>query len=183
MSEQDYSERISQLEQRITSLEQKLTLVADVERYQKLQELVITQQIKAADLETKRLIMEITAKDQEDALTPEDILQFPCNALKIIDQIWVNNTQELFGYSVQLDIYRSVGGSADTLQTQDIEVFKLYGDRVGWRVDNEWQGDNYDQWNFTPEAPKGCFPAASWNTAYGLKMITYFFTRLLNCNI
>lgn len=181
--ETDYAKRISQLEQRIADLEQKLTLVGDVTRYQRLQELLVAQEFKAADIETSRLILEITGHKDKDLIVPDDMSKFPCNALKVIDRLWVNHSQGRFGYSVQLEIYCSVGGSAETLQTQDLTTFRRYGDLVGWRVNGEWQGENYDQWNFSLEAPKGCFPADSWKSAYGLKMVTYFFTRLLNCDL
>ncbi len=174
---------IAKLEERIKKLEDRLTLVTDIDRYQKLQELLAAKQFKAADLETKNLILVITGHQDMDDVTPVDIKQISCDALRVIDRLWLNNSEQRFGYSVQLGIYLSVGGSAATLQTQDVLTFQKYGEAVGWRVNNQWQVDNYDNWDFSLEAPRGCFPAASWQSAYGLKTATNFLTRLLECEL
>lgn len=191
--EMDYSDRltqleekikeVAQLEQRIKRLEEKLTLITDIDRYQKLQELLIAKEFKAADLETKNLILAITGERDMDDVTPNDIKQISCDSLRVIDRLWLDNSEQRFGYSVQLGIYLRVGGNAATLQTQDVEIFQKYGETVGWRVNNQWQVNNYDSWDFSLEAPKGCFPAVSWKSAYGLKMATNFLTRLLECEL
>lgn len=192
-SEIDYSERIAALEQKIQGLEKladrielledKMALVTDIDRYEKLQELLAAKEFKAADLETSKLILGLTRHDDMDNVTPNDVKKLPCNALRVIDRLWLNNSDNRFGYSVQTGIYLSVGGNAATLQTQDVETFQKYGDLVGWRVNNQWQGNNYNNWNFSLTAPRGCFPADSWKSAYGLKMATYFLTRLLECEL
>jgi hypothetical protein len=174
---------ITQLEQRIKKLEDRLTLVTDIDRYQKLQEFLEAKQFKAADLETKNLILAITGHRDMDDVTPVDIKQISCDSLRVIDRLWLNNSEQRFGYSVQLGIYLSLGGNAGTLQTQDIEIFQKYGDAVSWRVNNQWEINNYDNWDFSLEAPRGCFPAVSWQSAYGLKMATNFLTRLLECEL
>jgi hypothetical protein len=66
----DYSERIAKLEQKIQGLEKladrielledKISLVTDIDRYQKLQELLAAKDFKAADLETNKLILGLT---------------------------------------------------------------------------------------------------------------------------
>lgn len=182
-TETDYSDRISKLEEKIAYLEQKLLLVGDIDRYGPLQEFLVNGKFKEADLETSRLILEISNCKNPDSLTPDNISKFPCNALKIIDRLWRIYSQDRFGYSIQTNIYCQVGGSEETLKTQNIQVFQKFGDKVSWRVNNQWQGNNYPQWDFTINAAKGCFPAVSWKSAYGLKMAMYFFTRLFECNI
>lgn len=183
LTEIDYEARIQRLEERIAELEQKLILVGDIDRFKPLQELLAAKKFKEADLETSRLILEIIGCKDKDALKPDQIKHFPCNPLKVINRLWLMYSEGRFGYSVQASIYQKVGGSLETLQTQDMETFTKFGDQVGWRVNKQWQGGNYNNWDFSLNAPRGCFPAASWKSAYGLKMVTYFLTRLCECDL
>jgi len=195
MSEQeiDYLKRISELEKRIEVLEKfehriellerRLTLVSDIDRYKNLQESLVAQNFQEADLETSKLLLEATGRQDINEVTPADVKKISCNTLRIIDRLWRENSEQRFGYSVQLSLYFSVGGNANTLQTQDVQTFRKFGDLIGWRVNGQWQIDNYEQWNFTIEALRGYFPATSWRTAYGLKTANYFLTRLLECEL
>ena len=86
-SEIDYSERIAALEQKIQGLEKladrielledKMALVTDIDRYEKLQELLAAKEFKAADLETSKLILGLTRHDDMDNVTPNDVKKLP----------------------------------------------------------------------------------------------------------
>ena len=41
----------------------------------------------------------------------------------------------------------------------------------------------YNDWDFSLAAPSGCFPAHWWKSPYGLKMVTFFFARLITCDL
>jgi hypothetical protein len=170
------------LSKRLSQIEDKLLLVTDLDRYGKLQNLLTQGKLKEADAETTKVILEVVAK-QRDNLTPEDMLKFPCNVLQVIDRIWKTYSQNRFGFSVQLQIYLDVGGNIDTLRAQNVEILEKFGDQVGWRQDNQWQGNTYEQWDFSLNAPVGSFPAMWWKSPYGLKMATYCFMRLLECEL
>lgn len=178
----DILQQLSTLTERVTHLETKLDLVTDINRYGKLQELLASQDFKAADQETTRVILETLAKTR-DTITPNDMTIFPCSVLQVIDQLWRKYSHERFGFSVQLGVYQREGGSLNTLRTQDVKIIQKFGDCVGWRKEGEWQGDHYDEWEFSLAAPVGCFPAAWWKSPYGLKMATFCFMRLLECNL
>ena len=179
---QHLTELYSQLLERVTLIETQLILLPDIDRYQKLQNFLASGDFKAADRETARLMLEI-AGEERDSLTPDAVRKFSCDVLAIIDRLWLKYSQGRFGFSVQLQTYISLGGNVDTLRTQDQKLFEAYGDRVGWRCDNKWQGNEYDNWDFNLSSPVGCFPAYWWRSPYGLKMINYFFLRLLDCQL
>lgn len=173
---------LKSLSERLSQIEEKLLLVTDLDRYGKLQSLLAQGNFKDADAETTRVILDAVAK-QRDNLTPEDMLKFPCNVLQVIDRLWQNYSQNRFGFSVQLQIYLDVGGNIDTLRAQNVQILEKFGEQVGWRRNNQWQTDTYEQWDFSLNAPVGSFPAVWWKSPYGLKMATFCFMRLLECEL
>lgn len=174
--------QLQSLNNRVTYLEEKLKLVSDLDRYGKLQSLLMAGKFKEADLETTAVILDSVNKSRDD-LTPDDMTKFPCNILKVIDRLWQDSSGDRFGFSKQLAIYQEVGGSIETLRAQNTQILEKYGDQVGWRKDGKWQGNTYDNWDFSLSAPVGCFPAIWWKSPYGFKMATFCFIRLINCDI
>jgi len=175
-------EQVTALSQRVSSLEEKLLLIPDIERYSRLQHFLQAGQFKEADAETTRIILSTVGK-KRDELSPEMIDNFPCTVLTVIDRLWRNASHNRFGFGVQLAIYQRAGGTIDTLRSQDRKVMRMFAEEVGWLVAGEVQFDTYDQWDFSLGAPQGKFPAIWWKSPYGLKMVTFFFTRLLECNL
>lgn len=167
---------------RVTNLEEKIELVADIDRYLKLRSLLAHGEFKAADEETTNVMLDI-AGHERDTLTPDDIKKFSCNALRVIDRLWLTHSKQHFGFSVQLKIYQSVGGNMNTLMTQDTNVLKKFAEKVGWFENNKNRFEQYEEWDFSLDAPAGSFPAIWWKSPYGLKMVTFFFSRLLTCKI
>jgi hypothetical protein len=188
----------SELERRLTKIEEKLTkfgavleniaekliLVPDIERYDNLRNFLKQQNFKAADQETTKIMLDVAGEDR-DNLTPDDVSKFPCNALLVIDKLWRKYSNEHFGFSIQLKLYYDVGGNIDTIRSQDIKVMKKFAQEIGWFDENKdkVKFDSYDDWNFSLSAPQGCFPAHWWRSPYGLKMVTFFFSRLIACEL
>ncbi len=168
------------LSQRVSDIEDKLILVTDIKLYSQLQQFLAAGDLKHADRETTNVILEAVAKDRE-TLTPEDMLSFPCSVLGVVDALWRRYSNERFGFGRQLKLYQSVGGSLDTLRTQDREVLRKFAEKVGWFKEGVSQGDHYDQWDFSLSCKEGCFPAIWWKSPYGLKMVTFCFIRLFDC--
>ncbi|MDJ0718967.1 MAG: GUN4 domain-containing protein [Prochloraceae cyanobacterium] len=176
------SERFSQFEDNISRIESNLTLITDIDRYAKLRDLLVAQDFKQADLETASVLLEV-AGHERDSLTPEDVKKFPCSVLRIIDRLWLTYSKERFGFSVQLQIYQSLGGTLDTVAAQDTKILTKFGDRVGWRQNNKWRRGEPEEWDFSLSAPAGSLPVAWWDSPYGAKMVNFFFGRLINCNL
>ncbi|GFE70994.1 GUN4 domain-containing protein [Chroococcus sp. FPU101] len=179
----EISEQLRSISTRLGYIEDKLMLITDIDRYNQLQEFLKAGQFKEADAETSNIILTVANKDRE-TFTPNDMMDFPCNVLTVIDRLWKTYSKERFSFSQQLAIYQSVGGTIETLMAQDINILRKFGEQVGWRNDGEWINDeNYDELDFSLNAPVGLFPVIWWKSPYGAKMVCFCFTRLLNCNI
>lgn len=171
---------LSSLPTKITQLEDDLMLLGDRYRYQNLQQYLAENNWFEADKETIRLILSITAKEIEE-LTPEDIRNFPCNDLMVIDRLWMKYSDGRFGFSPQLQTYQEVGGSFDTTIEQNQQLIEIWGEKLGWRKDKRWLPCN--ELDFSLNAPLGCHPSRWWNSPYGSKMTNFFLGRLIACNI
>lgn len=175
--------QLKELTETIANLQEQLILITDIERYKNLQKFLKEKKFKEADDETTKIILEVSGKDR-DNLTPEDVTKFPCNALRVIDNLWQTYSEQNFGFSVQLKAYYDVGGTIDTIRTQDINIIKKFATKVGWFDEKgQTKAESYQDWDFSLTAPKGCFPAQWWKSPYGLKMVTFFFARLIACNL
>ncbi|MUG98620.1 GUN4 domain-containing protein [Scytonema sp. UIC 10036] len=178
---QQFNQLLSNLSDRIAKSEDNFLLVADVQKYKKLQELLIAENFRESDWETIRVIQAITGEPELGDITPDDMRQFPCDELRVIDNLWKKYSQGRFGFSVQIQIYQSVGGSLETTINQDNKAIERFGEQVGWREDNQWK--KCDDLDYTLAAPIGCHPSRWWNSPFGSKMTNYFFNRLLVCSI
>ena len=172
-------ERVAKLEQRLDTMQ---LLLSDFYRYGKLQNFLITGDFKAADEETVNVILEVAGQER-DTLSPDIFQKFPCDVLRVIDKLWDVYSNGRFCYSKQLRIYQDLGGSLNSLRAQDNSFLFKFGDQVGWRANGQWRDETYDQWDFSLEAPEGCFPAIWWKSPYGQKMVNYCFTRFLACDL
>ena len=118
---------------------------ADLEKYLKAQEW------KKADNETYRLMINQVGRKEGDYFRASDLKNYPCNDLRIIDQLWVQHSDGLFGFSVQKKIWEECGSPQEYNK-----AWKNFGDRVGWRTKNNWL--SYDSLNPSLSSPKGNFP-------------------------
>ncbi|MGB3534917.1 MAG: GUN4 domain-containing protein [Microcoleaceae cyanobacterium] len=171
------SQRVTQLE---TQLEQAMALLSDVYRYSKLRDDLAAGQFKQADRETTRVMLEVAGHLSQDTVTPDDAMQFPCSVLQLIDHLWVKYSDGRFGFSVQKRIYTELGGT-DDISWINMNVLNATGDRLGVRANGEWL--EYEQLNFSLDAPEGCFPAGWWDSPYGAKMSIYFAAKIIACGL
>lgn len=132
-------------------------LTADVQtlRYQPLEQYLQNGQWEEADEETYRLMITTVGKEVGQDFEPDELLTFPCDELLAIDGLWVQYSQGKFGFSVQKEIYLSVGGIADGQYHK--EALEKLGDRVGWRKSGQWRY----RINYDISAPAGHLPGGS----------------------
>lgn len=175
--------QLSNLSSVLENIQEQLSLVTDIERYKNLKNFLKEQNFQAADQETTKIMLDVAGEDREN-LTPDDLTKYPCNSLLVIDKLWRKYSNEHFGFSLQLQHYYSVGGTLDTIRSQDVKIIKEFANKIGWLDENNKpKFDTYDHWNFSLSAPEGCFPAHWWKSPYGLKMVTFFFARLIACEL
>jgi hypothetical protein len=116
---------------------------------------------KEADLETTKVILIIADRQEKEVLHPEDIERFPCTAIKTIDNLWKEHSNNRFGFSVQRRIWCDVANHPDKFDPKSLDKF---GDRLGWCVAGKWLSD-YNSFIFSLDAPEGHLPLLRISTA------------------
>ncbi|MFO7141633.1 GUN4 domain-containing protein [Arthrospira sp. PCC 8006] len=105
--------------------------------YTQLNRLLKSGNWKAADEETAKMMLAVARQTQRGYLDENDIKNFPCEDLRIIDGLWVKHSNGLFGFSVQKQIYINCGGKPDGSYPGDT-IWYRFADEVGWRVGGSW---------------------------------------------
>lgn len=128
--------------------------------YTKLRDLLKAGEWKEADHETLAVILKVANREKQEYLNIETIESFPCADLHTIDRLWLKYSNGQFGFSVQKEIWQSVGG---VFGEYDNAVYEQFGIRVGWRDRNRgllmraWK--KYDDLSFSLTwAPVGHLP-------------------------
>ncbi|MBD2199320.1 MULTISPECIES: caspase, EACC1-associated type [Calothrix] len=122
--------------------------------YTKLRNLLAAGKWKDADYETYVLMVKALGKQNGHYFKTEELLNFPCTDLHTIDSLWVKYSNGLFGFSVQKEIYLSVGGQLNNQSNK--ETWDKFGDRVGWKLEKDWI--DYDKVTFDISALEGHLP-------------------------
>ncbi|MFB8790366.1 MAG: GUN4 domain-containing protein [Potamolinea sp.] len=122
--------------------------------YFKIEELLKIRRWKAADEETRNLIVKVAKREKEGWLDISAVQSFPCDVLMEIDRLWVNHSEGRFGFSIQNKIYQECGGKLDDIY--DEKAWNCFARRVRWQVKN--QRINYEEVTFNISAPLGHLP-------------------------
>lgn len=104
--------------------------------YTKLRDLLAASKWQEADQETRQKMLEVMRQQHRGYLDEKDIEKFPCKDLCTINQLWINYSNNRFGFSVQKRIWIEEGGKPGVY---DEKVYEKFGDRVGWRVNSNWR--------------------------------------------
>ncbi len=134
--------------------------------FTKLDQLLAAKNWQDADIEMGNVMCKIMGRKKEGYLTEDNCKNFPREELKIIDSLWVHNSNGYYGFSVLKDIWTSakIGGKVGEY---DYNKFCKLGDEVGWRKRGNWLYSYSDlSLNLVPSI-KGQFPI--WNGGVGLR--------------
>ncbi len=122
--------------------------------YQPLETYLKNGQWREADEETFKVMLKVANREEQGLLNIDSIDNFPCEDLRTINQLWLQYSNGKFGFSVQKEIYESLGGT----RQYNEEVFENFGDRIGWKKgENNWL--YYDELTFKITAPKAHLPS------------------------
>jgi hypothetical protein len=112
-----------------------ISIVTGVD-YSPLRDLLAAGQWKEADELTWKLMLKAAKREQEGWLDSKSLENFSCSDLKTIDQLWVKYSQGKFGFSVQKQLYLSVGGKLglDNWTDQDYYNYSRFAIMVGWKT-------------------------------------------------
>ena len=179
---------LSELSKQMSDLDQKVEIMqlcsTDFYRYGKLQELLSAGQWREADLETTKVMLEVMGHASNETLTPECAQSFPCSALRVIDQLWSKYSDGRFGFSIKLKIYDEIGGTIDTLRTQDLKYIQRFREKIGIVQKNQRQKLEWEDLEISGSSLAGSLPAHWYcSTPYGNKMICFFTIRLIACDL
>ncbi len=100
--------------------------------YTTLQDLLANRQWKAASRETTRVMLMAARHTSDSELSGSDIEKLPCSDLHTIDQLWVASSNGHFGFSVQYQIWESLGKGTDW------DSYSRVGECLGWRQGGSW---------------------------------------------
>jgi eukaryotic-like serine/threonine-protein kinase len=176
--------------------EVNLASAVDID-YSELRNLLVSKKWQEADLETAKLMLRVTKREEKGWLDRESIQNFPYKDLQIVDQLWVKYSNGHFGFSVQQRIYENVRASSE----DDSEVWQKFRQMVGWLKKDE--KFHYSQVNFSEKAPEAHLPVVplfvglvdveidsvsfeqQCGVIAGLGGVVFqtIASRLLNCNI
>ncbi|MBD2515114.1 GUN4 domain-containing protein [Nostoc sp. FACHB-973] len=143
--------------------------------YRKLRDYLATGNWKDADYETYLVMLQAVGRKEGDWIRDEELLNFPCKDLRTIDLLWVKYSNGRFGFSIQKEIYLSVGGKPDGMYYE--KAWGKLGDRVGWRVSSDWIAAS-SQVTFNTSAPGGHLPFGGWGVLF-YRIETFF--RIETC--
>jgi hypothetical protein len=131
---------------------------------EKLEGLLQQEQWRAADEETAWIFYQLMILEEFldfDALFGN----FPIEELNEIDALWVNYSSGQFGFSVQKEIWESVGGTPGA----DLDTWEKFCKRVEWYDEQRQDWKRYEDLRFTrEEAVKGEIPAFWMTTHWGI---------------
>ena len=147
--------------------EQEARLKAEQEakkKFQKLEEYLKNQQWYEADLETWKLMLKVTNREEEGYLALANIKNFPCEDLLTLDRLWVEYSKKHgfeFGFSVQKDIYVECGGTLN-FSDPSSKTWNEFCDRTAWKSKGKWVDypDQFFKNNFM--GMKGHLPLPLW---------------------
>lgn len=113
--------------------------------YSKLENFLLENKWREADLETKSLMLRLAKREKEGWLRSEDIKKLPYQDLQEIDEVWVKYSNGNFGFSVQKNIWHSLGCKTNPWMPAQTKTELRFGTHVGWYVNNSWllQWDNF----------------------------------------
>jgi hypothetical protein len=124
--------------------------------YTKLRDLLAAGKWLEADYETDLVMRLALGLHENEWFKQEELLNFPCTDLQTIDRLWVKYSNGRFGFSVQKKIYLSVGSQPDGKYYK--EAWEKFGERVGWRREDEQRWISYGSFVFDNSAPEGHLP-------------------------
>ena len=111
-------------------------------RHQKLEVLLITAQEDIskwleADEETYKLLLTAIGKEEGRKFTDKDWINFPCDELKAIDELWRRYSNGLYGFSAQQEAFLQFG-EAITFNGSSLRTWYRFCDAVKWRVNGKY---------------------------------------------
>ncbi len=162
-----------------------------VPAYGQLQQLLEAGAWQEADSLTNAIILQLLDRAQLNQISKGDIHNFPCVDLLHLDRLWTGYSSDRFGFTVQLEIWQSLGGliayNAENYW-QFADTYLKFAPKVGWQIQRPWfipslaepQWRKYEDFIFSRQAPYGHLPSFGYGDGY--RLLDSLFARLSFCN-
>lgn len=146
------------------------TLAADIGLdYTRLRDLLTWKQWEKADEETWALMCQALSKRKNSYLSYSDLETLPCQDFQIIDQLWTKYSQGHFGFSIQVQIYRTCDHDYGQFCAQ-----------VGWYL--PYSTSARQKLTFKLSAPRGHLPSHFWASGTQLgRQMKALSAKVSNC--
>ncbi|GAB1538880.1 hypothetical protein NUACC21_15440 [Scytonema sp. NUACC21] len=138
--------------------------------YSQLADYLLSGEWQKADEETAKVMLKVANRESKGYLDVLDLENFPCPDLHTIDQLWVYASKGYFGFSVQKNIYQSLGGT----RKYNEKIWEAFGDCVGWRTGGEWLEWENITYTLNAQSIKGHLPSptSTWGAFFALLLGT-----------
>ncbi|MDK2410798.1 GUN4 domain-containing protein [Aphanizomenon sp. PH219] len=103
--------------------------------------------------ETQSVMLKITNRESNNWLSTRAIETFPCEALQNIDNLWLNASENRFGFSVQTKIWKQENNGQINFNYQIDQKFRQ---KVGWNPENITHIESHFQ--LSTDTPRGYLP-------------------------
>ena len=97
--------------------------------YCELEKLLEQKKWIESDLLTIKLVLEVANRQRNGYLDTKDIIKFPSEDLRTIDQLWLYYSNERFGFSIQKDLWLKLNNND---LTYNYTAWKKFALQVGW---------------------------------------------------
>ncbi len=152
-------------------------------RYQQLENYLKDREWQKADQETSRIMLQTLGKEEDQWFDTDEIKNYPCRELRIIDQLWTQYSEGKFGFSVQNKIWLECGGKPGRYASQ---IEKKYAKKIGWLDGEGWKNHRNLIWKKEVEnTPSGHLP---WTIIMSSRKMAVYTVhawsgRAKNCNL
>jgi eukaryotic-like serine/threonine-protein kinase len=146
--------------------------------YSKLENFLKNKEFKKADGETLRIFLELTDRTKQWSLKADQLSQISCEYLININDLWLNYSENKFGFSLQRNLWQELGGQNKIFNKNIADQF---GEKVGWK--NSSSDKLYKDMIYDLSAPQGHLPKEI-NARLGQDWgIPYFSQKVDDCKI
>ena len=133
--------------------------------------------MKDADELTAKFMWDLAGTWQKRRFAAEDAQKFSCEDLRTINNLWTENSNQHFGFSVQRRIW----------QHENRDLIKFM-ESVSWgklkKEDGKYIFYFFPVTNFSLKAPKGQFPwFVAWSESNGLPDREAYLSMIARCGI
>jgi len=109
-----------------------------------------------ADEVTAKLMLKVA--NQSICLNPDDITQFPYEALSKIDELWQIYSNNHFGFLAQAEVFNDCFSLANSNIILDSKNWQKYGQALGWYFNAQWPNHHNNLKFSLTTSPKGYLP-------------------------